>query len=50
MKVEKDISCITSGGVSARLFWSIFVAAAVCTIIGVLVGNPFVDYETASTL
>jgi len=50
MKAGKDISRITSGGVSARLFWSIFVAAAVCTIIGILLGNPFVDYQTASTL
>ena len=50
MKVEKDISRITSGGMSARLFWSIFIVSVICTIIGVLVGNPFVDYETASTL
>ncbi|MBF0330812.1 MAG: hypothetical protein HQL17_02660 [Candidatus Omnitrophica bacterium] len=48
-KKEKTLPIII-GTDDKRLFWGILAAAVVLTVIGIMLGNPFEDYQTSSTL
>lgn len=50
MQTGPNNSRIFSGGTNIRTFWTVFIAAVICTIIGILLGNSFEDYQTSSTL
>lgn len=50
MEKEINYSRIFLGPENIRLFWSMFIIGVILTIVGVLLGNPFEDYQTAATL
>ena len=45
-----NYSRILLGPENIRMFWSLLILAVILTIIGILLGNPFEDYQTAATL
>lgn len=50
MGKEMGISRIAFGPESVRLFWIVLIVAVVFTVIGIILGNPFEDYQAAATL
>ena len=51
MKLEPDEQTEQSKGVGVSILWYVLVAGAVVFMaVGIFAGNPFIDYQTASTL
>ena len=50
MKDKMGFSRVALGPENVKLFWFVLIVAAVFTIIGILLGNPFEDYQAAATL
>ncbi|MBF0594546.1 MAG: hypothetical protein HQL22_06230 [Candidatus Omnitrophica bacterium] len=50
MKDKLNKIMMLIGPDDGRMFWIVLVAGVILSVIGVMLGNPFEDYQTSSTL
>ena len=50
MKERIQKLMVMIGPDDGRMFWIVLVVGVILSVIGVMRGNPFEDYQTASTL
>jgi len=50
MKEKFQEMMVLIGPDNGRMFWIVLAVGVILSIIGIMRGNPFEDYQTASTL
>lgn len=50
MGANKKISSVSGLFTPGKVFWAVIAVGVIFMIIGILLGNPFEDYQAAATL